>query len=67
MSIGHFIVLFFSRKKDHIDSVRQVYYNNVKATNLEKARESYLLVNDLERNYQKDDILDAALIKKNQI
>ncbi|SMG21138.1 hypothetical protein [Sphingobacterium psychroaquaticum] len=55
---------FFSRKKDHIDSVRQVYYNNVKATNLEKARESYLLVNDLERNYQKDDILDAALIKK---
>lgn len=55
---------FFLRKQQRIDSVKNVYYAHVDASNLQKGKEAYLAMQDIKNTLLKDEILDKQIQAK---
>jgi hypothetical protein len=55
---------FFLRKQQRIDSVKNVYYAHVNASNLQKGKDAFLAMLDIKNTLLKDEILDQQIQDK---
>ena len=55
---------FFTRKQQLLDSIKNVYYAHINASNLQKGKDAFLEIEDIKSNVLKDEMLDKQIQAK---